>query len=93
MNSYRPLTSDKKLGAPQIQDDSTAFANPVSQSSEHLSICRWIEVAKTLRHDHRNVEPAGIRPVIANIRVHVGWAASQGASFCDYISVAINADH
>jgi len=75
--------SGKKLRAPQIENDTTAFTQSSCKPSKHVPICCRIEIAEALRHDDRDIERAGFRSVVANVPVHVAWAASLRASFRD----------
>src|SRR5438552_8734425 len=74
--SNRRRRTPKKLAAPQIQDDPTVFTHCHCEPRKQITICCCIEVAKTLRDADRKVEGIAFWAIVANIRVHIAWAAS-----------------
>ena len=61
------LMSGKKILVPQIENDATTLSHARCQSAKHVAICCRVEIAKALRHDNRNVERAGLRPILVNV--------------------------
>ena len=75
------------------ENHAAALPHSCSQPPKHIVVCRRAEITEALGHDNGGIEPAGLRRIIADVRLHVGWSAPQFTRLRDRIRIPLDADH